>query len=104
MQRDSEGNFGYVYTADSSKLLEAQQALEDAQNNLYNIGLEGANDYTEKYAETMQEMYDTLTSITEAYFNGEIASREEYEAQMLAAQQYYYEQLEIYQDLYGIAL
>ena len=104
LQRDSEGNFGYVYTADQNKLAEAQQALEDAQNSLYNIGLEGANDYTEKYAETMQEMYDTLTSITEAYFNGEIASQEEYEAQMLAAQQYYYEQLENYQDLYGIAL
>ena len=104
LQRDSEGNFGYVYTADSNKLLEAQQQLEDAQNSLYNIGLEGANSYTEKYAQTMQEMYDTLTSISEAYFNGEIASQEEYEAQMLAAQQYYYEQLENYQDLYGIAL
>ena len=104
LQRDSEGNFGYVYTADQNKIAEAQQDFEDAQNSLYNIGLEGANDYTEKYAETMQEMYDTLTSITEAYFNGEIASQEEYEAQMLAAQQYYYEQLENYQDLYGIAL
>ena len=104
LQRDSEGNFGYVYTADQDKIAEAQQTFEDAQNNLYNIGLEGANDYTEKYAETMQEMYDTLTSITDAYHNGEIASREEYEAQMLAAQQYYYEQLKNYQDLYGIAL
>jgi hypothetical protein len=31
-------------------------------------------------------------------------SQEEYEAQMLAAQEYYYQQLENYQDLYGIAL
>jgi hypothetical protein len=30
-------------------LAEAQQQLEDAQNNLYNIGLEGANDYAQKY-------------------------------------------------------
>jgi hypothetical protein len=52
----------------------------------------------------MEEMYDTLTSITEAYYNGEITSQEEYEAQMLAAQEYYYQQLENYQDLYGIAL
>jgi hypothetical protein len=52
----------------------------------------------------MEEMYDTLTSITEAYYNGEITSQEEYEAQMLAAQEYYYKQLETYQDLYGIAL
>ena len=56
LQRDSEGNFGYVYTADQSKLAEAQQQLEDAQNSLYNIGLEGANDYSQKYAETMQEI------------------------------------------------
>ena len=104
LQRDSEGNFGYIYTADQSKLAEAEQQLEDAQNELYNIGLEGASDYTEKYTETMEEMYDTLTSITEAYYNGEIASQEEYEAQMLAAQEYYYQQLENYQDLYGIAL
>ena len=104
LQRDSEGNFGYIYTADQSKLAEAEQKLEDAQNELYNIGLEGASDYAEKYTETMEEMYDTLTSITEAYYNGEITSQEEYEAQMLAAQEYYYQQLENYQDLYGIAL
>jgi methylphosphotriester-DNA--protein-cysteine methyltransferase len=79
LQRDSEGNFGYVYTADQSQLAQAQQQLEDAQNSLYNIGLEGANSYTEKYNQTMQEMYDTLTSITQAYYNGEIASHEEYE-------------------------
>ena len=104
LQRDSEGNLGYVYTADQTQLAKAQQDLEDAQNSLYNIGLEGASNYAEKYTQTMQEMYDTLTSITEAYFNGEIASQEEYEAQMLAAQEYYYQQLENYQDLYGIAL
>ena len=104
LQRDSEGNFGYVYTADQGQMADAQQKLEDAQNNLYNIGLEGANSYTEKYNQTMQEMYDTLTSITQAYYDGEIASQEEYEAQMLAAQEYYYEQLENFQDLYGVAL
>ena len=104
LQRDSEGNFGYVYTADQNQLEQAQQQLEDAQNSLYNIGLEGANSYAEKYSQTMQEMYDTLTSISEAYFNGEIASQEEYEQQILAAQEYYYQQLENYQELYGIAV
>ena len=104
LQRDAEGNFGYVYTADQTKLAQAQQDLEDAQSELYNIGLEGASNYTEKYTQTMEEMYDTLTSITEAYYNGEITSHEEYEAQMLAAQEYYYAQLENYQELYGIAL
>jgi hypothetical protein len=49
LQRDNEGNMSYVYTADANKVAEAQQKVEDAQNALYNKGLEGANDYVEKY-------------------------------------------------------
>ena len=30
LQRDSEGNFGYVYTADKTAVDNAQQAFEDA--------------------------------------------------------------------------
>jgi hypothetical protein len=30
---------------------------------LYNKGLEGANNYVQKYQETMSEMYDTLKEI-----------------------------------------
>lgn len=104
LQRDSEGNFGYVYTADQDQVAQAQQELEDAQNSLYNIALEGANDYTEKYSETLQEMYDTLTSIQEAWLNGEIATQEEYDRQMLAAQEYYYQKLEDYSSLYTVAV
>lgn len=104
LQRDSEGNFGYVYTADQDQVSQAQQELEDAQNSLYNIALEGANDYTEKYSETLQEMYDTLTSIQEAWLNGEIATQEEYDRQMLAAQEYYYQKLEDYSSLYTVAV
>jgi hypothetical protein len=46
LQRDANGNFGYVYTADAGAISEAQQKFDDAQNALYNKGLEGANDYT----------------------------------------------------------
>jgi hypothetical protein len=48
LQRDAAGNFGYVYTADDSQVSDAQQKVEDAQNNLYNIALEGAENYTNK--------------------------------------------------------
>jgi hypothetical protein len=48
LKRDSEGNFGYVYTADDNQVADAQQNLEDAENNLYNIALRGAEDYTTK--------------------------------------------------------
>ena len=30
LQRDAEGNFGYVYTADQDQVAKAQQELEDA--------------------------------------------------------------------------
>ena len=36
LQRDSEGNYGYVYTADQNKIAEAEQAVADTQNALYN--------------------------------------------------------------------
>ena len=104
LQRDSEGNFGYVYTADQNQVAEAQQQLEDAQNKLYNIGLEGANDYSQKYAETMQEMYDTLTSIQEAWLNGEFETQAEYNQAMTDAQEYYYQKLQDYSSLYQVAI
>ena len=83
LQRDNEGNFGYVYTADQNEVANAQQQLEDAQNALYNIGLEGANKYAEQYAQTIQEMNDAVRELTEQWQNGEIASKEEYQAKML---------------------
>jgi len=78
--------------------------LADAQNALYNIGLEGANDYTEKYAATIQEMNDEITALTQAWQEGEIASEKEYQDQMAALKKYYYEKLEGYSELYGIAI
>lgn len=104
LQRDAEGNFGYVYTADQNKVAEAEQELADAQNRLYNIGLEGANSYTEKYQQTLSEMYDTLTELQTQYLEGAFASEEEYNQAVDNAKAYYYEKLEQYSELYGIAL
>ena len=36
LQRDSEGNFNYVYTADEDAILGAQEEYEKAKNDLYN--------------------------------------------------------------------
>ena len=104
LQRDSEGNFGYVYTADSSKVADAEQKLADAQNKLYNIGLDGANQYTEKYQQTLSEMYDTLTDLQQQYLNGAFATEEEYNAAVTSAKEYYYAKLEEYSSLHSIAL
>ena len=104
LKRDNEGNLGYVYTADLDKLAEAQQELEDAQNSLYNIGLEGANEYSEKYQQTMSEMYDTFTELQEQYLSGEFETEAEYQEAMLKAKEYYYEKLKNYSSLHQVAL
>ena len=104
LQRDSEGNFGYVYTADQDKIAEAQQQLADAQNSLYNIALEGSNDYFTKYQETINEMYDYFTELHQQYLNGEFESEQEYQNAVAEAKAYYYELLEQYSDLYTIAI
>ena len=104
LQRDAEGNFGYVYTADQDKIAEAEQKLADAQNNLYNIGLDGAQDYMEKYQSVLSEMYDTFTDLQQQYLEGSFESEEEYQNAMAEAKEYYYQMLEDYSDLYTIAI
>ena len=103
LTRDSEGNYGYVYTANEDKIGEAEQALADAENALYNIGLEGAQDYQTKYAETMQEAVETFAQINEQYQSGQIASEEEYNNKMAEAKDYYYGLLKQYNELYYIS-
>lgn len=104
LQRDNEGNMSYVYTADANKVADAQQKFEDAQNALYNKGLEGANDYVQKYQETMQEMYDTLTEIDQNYRDGAYESELEYQKAIEEAKEYYYKKLTQYSNLYQVAL
>ena len=104
LQRDAEGNFGYVYTADQEQVNNAAQELADVQNQLYNIALDGANDYAEKYQQTLNEMYDTLRDLHEQYLNGEFESEEEYQNAVLEAKKYYFDLLEQYSDLYTIAI
>lgn len=104
LQRDSEGNFGYVYTANQETVQNAEQAYLDAQNKLYNVGLEGANGYVEKYQQTMNEMYDTLADLAQQYRDGEFASEEEYQNAVKEATEYYYEKLDQYSYLHYQAL
>ena len=104
LQRDSEGNFGYVYTADASAVADAEQKLADAQNNLYNIGLEGANDYAEKYQAQLQEMYDDLGNLQQQYLEGAFESEAEYNAAVEAAKEYHFEKLKQFSELYQVAL
>lgn len=52
LQRDSKGNFGYVYTADQNAVADAQQKYEDA--------LYAYQDFAHNFEEEMSEMWITL--------------------------------------------
>lgn len=80
LQRDNEGNFGYVYTADQEAVSQAEQDLLDAQNALYNIGLEGTNEYGQKLLELQQQLSDQLIALEEARVEGQFATDAEYYA------------------------
>lgn len=63
LTRDSEGNFGYVYTANQDKISNAQQALDDATNNYYNIALEGAKSSSEQIYQLQEEWLEEVKKI-----------------------------------------
>lgn len=108
LQRDSEGNFGYVYTADQDAVNDAQQELADAENRLYNISLEGQQEYTEKYLQAQQEMHGKLNDLWDLYYNEHAISEEEYNRRMMEVQEQYYGVpngiLTKYSELYNIAV
>ena len=103
LQRDAEGNFGYVYTADQNAIDNAAQKLQDAENDLYNIRLEGANNYAQKSIQLQIEFADTMKELNERYQNGEFASMEAYQNAVLEAKEYYYNRLKDYSNLYSVA-
>ena len=103
LQRDSEGNFGYVYTADQSQVSGAEQGVEDAENALYNTRLEGANNYASQRQELLQGLYDSLTNLDNQYYVEGVLSEEEYNRQKEAIQSYYFEKLGQNSELYAIA-
>lgn len=107
LSRDSEGNFGYVYTADQNKIDDAQQAVDDADNSLYNLSLEGQQQYTEKYLQAQQSMYEELKQLQQDYLDGNIASEEEYERIKEQILNHYLGSdgvLTTYQNLYNVAV
>ena len=107
LSRDNEGNFGYVYTADQNKIDDAQQAVDDADNKLYNLSLEGQQQYTEKYLQAEQAMYEELKQLQQDYLDGNIASEEEYELRKSQIQEHYLGPegvLTTYSKLYNVAV
>ena len=103
LTRDSEGNYGYVYTADKDKVNKAEQVLADAENDLYNIRLDAANEYGEKRIQAQSDLTKKLAEIDKKYQEGTYATEEEYAEARRAIQDKYSELITTYSNQYAIA-
>lgn len=65
MQRDSEGNWGYVYTADQNNIDAAQQAYEDKLYAYQNLTQQRTNELIDQMAQIPQQFSDAVRAIYE---------------------------------------
>ena len=67
LRRDSQGNYTYQYVADEEKLGDLQQALADAQNDLYNQDKEHYKENLNTLYDTYKEYLEKMQQLTEEY-------------------------------------
>lgn len=85
LQRNSSGNWSYVYTTDAEAISNAQQELEDAQNEYYNLAKDRVNDITKEMIEMWSDYKDEVDDILE----DSSLSTEEKQARLLETTEYY---------------
>lgn len=103
LQRDNEGNFGYVYTADQDKIDDAQQALADAENDLYNIRLNATNKYGQQKLQYEQELAEKLKEIDEKANEDALYREGNYQTDRQRIIDEYTQLIQASSDLYKIA-
>ena len=93
LSRDSEGNWGYVYTADQNNIAEAEQRVADAENALYNESIDNFKTYQQQRAQISAELINDLEALNEKRRSGEL-SEEDYKAEVKRTKQFYYKKYE----------
>lgn len=93
LQRDNEGNYGYVYTADQDDVDDAEQNLADKQNDLYNLVLGIQNDSQEQRLQVQQEYHAAAQQLYDDYYNKHLISEEEYNTKLAELKRQAEEQL-----------
>ena len=88
LQRDNEGNYGYVYTADQDKIADAEQNLADKENAYYNLALQQANDFSQKLAQIGQEYSEARKKLEQERDEG-LISETQYQQSLIELQDYY---------------
>lgn len=93
-RRDENGNWGYVYTADTEKSNELAQEYENKIYELMKLNDKYLDDLGEKIIQAQIEMRDALAELNEEDF----ASREEYMAKVNEITEYYNGMINYYYD------
>lgn len=102
LTRDAEGNFGYVYTANEDKVANAEQAVDDARNKIYNLSLDALKQGQAKWMSTYSEWQSEKERLDEEFRTGK-KTRAEYNAAQEKAQSDYYDRLKDIEEEYGLA-
>lgn len=71
LRRDSQGNYTYQYVADQDKVAEAQRALEEAENELYNMDKEAYKDNLDQIKSAYEEYIDEVNELNILYADNE---------------------------------
>lgn len=94
LQRDSEGNYGYVYTADQTNIDASQQAYEDAKYNLENWNNETLMTISEQIITIKQNFSQAIQDIA----NDTTLNDEERKQKMAETTAYYVDKLRYWTD------
>lgn len=94
LQKDSEGNWSYIYTQSSDAIDSAQQKYEDALYAMQDLSSNYIDEISEKLISTSKEMEEALANIRVQDY----ANINDYYAQVEKVQNQYQEQLDKQQD------
>ena len=77
LRRDSQGNYTYQYVADENKLSDLQQALNEAQANLYNMDKQHYTQNLNSISDAYQEFQQKMLKLQFEYAQADAANNEE---------------------------
>lgn len=87
LTRDSEGNYGYVYTADQNAVDDAEQNYEDKLYKLRKLSEDYIDDLSDKIIKNEEDLTKALAEINEEDYE----TTEEYQAELDRIKAYYLE-------------
>lgn len=86
LKRDSEGNWGYVYTADQDKIAEAEQNYEDKLHDMQEAAKEYRNEMESQVIDALNNMFEELGGLDK--------NAADYQEKAWKIYQFYYDKLQ----------